>query len=152
MTVNYSIEQLESIFTQAIFTEAEATGRDFDLVAREWALVYAEAALTVFEQYRPHNKKAPAVLRTARAWLRTGSPKASRDFTRARGEFRRHPACGPKAAPRHAARAISEAADAVNNSFPVGWLAEAAAALREAEVYAAQRPAPFAQGLPPCPL
>lgn len=152
MIVNLSIEQLESIFTDAIAAEADATGRDFDLVAREWALVYVEAAVTVFKQYRPHNLTAPAVLRTARAWLRTGSPKALRDFSRARTAFWRRPGCGQKAAARHAARAIIEGANAVNNAFAVGWLAEAAAALREAEIYAAQRPAPFSQGLPACPL
>lgn len=152
MIVNLSIEQLESIFTDAIAAEADATGREFDLIAKEWALVYAGAALTVFEQYRPHNLTAPAVLRTARAWLRTGSPKALRDFSRARTAFWRRPGCGQKAAARHAARAIIEGANAVNHHFPVDCLAEAAAALREAEIYAAQRPAPFAQGLQPCPL
>jgi hypothetical protein len=143
MIVNYSIEQLESIFTQAIGAEAEATGRDFDLIAKEWALVYAQAALTVFAQYRPHNQNAPALLRASRAWLRTGSPKALQEFNRARSRFWNRPGCGQKAAARHAMRAIIEGANAVNNSFPVDCLADAAAALREAEVYALQRPPHF---------
>jgi hypothetical protein len=152
MIVNLSIEQFEQVFTDAIRAEADATGRDFNLIAKEWALTYAEAALTIFAQYRPHNQSAPAVLRTARAWLRVGSPKALHEFNRARAAFFRRPGCGSYAAARHAASAIIGAANAVNHHFPVDCLAEAAAALREAEVYAAQRPAPFAKGLPPCPL
>lgn len=142
----------EKLFTDAIAAEAEVSGTDFDIVATAWALDYADAALTVFMQYRPHNQNAPAVLRAARAWLRAGSPKALDEFNRARSRFWSRPGSGQQAAARHAVRAIIEGANAVNNAFPVDCLMLSAAALRESQLYAAQRPFPFAKGLPPCPL
>lgn len=150
MVVNVHITEQQ--FTEAIAAQAKASGNEFDTVAKEWALAYADAALTVFMQYRPHNLNAPAVLRTARAWLRVGGPKALHEFSRARSRFWSRPGSGRLAAARHASRAIIEGANAVNNAFPVDCLMLSAAALREAQSYAAQRPFPFAKGLPPCPL
>lgn len=152
MIVNLSIDQYERVFTEAIAAEAVASGKEFDTVAKEWALTYADAALSIFAQYRPNNQNAPALLRASRARLRTAGLKVLQEYERARSRFRNRPGCGQRAAPRRAMMAILDATRAVNDAFPLYCLMDAAAALREAEVYARQRPAPFAKGLPPCPL
>lgn len=134
--MNLSIEDLESLFSQAVATEAKATGNDPDRVATQWALTYADAALAVFERYRPHNQKPRALLRAARAWLATGSPKALQEFNRARSTFSHHPGCGRYKAAVYASRAIIEGTTAVNHSFPLDCVLEAALHLSKAQAYA----------------
>ena len=92
--VNLPIQDLEALFSQAVVAEAKATRTDPDHVATQWALTYADAALAVFERYRPHNQKPRALLRAARAWLATQSPKALQEFNRARSTFFNRPGSG----------------------------------------------------------
>ena len=134
--VNLSIEDLGQLFSEAVAAEAEATGNAPDHVATQWALAYADAALAVFEQYRPHNPKAHSLLRAARAWLATQSPKALQEFNRARSTFFSRPGCGKYKAAIHASQAIIKAANAVNHSFPIDCLLDAAVYLSKAEAYA----------------
>lgn len=135
-TVNLSIEDLGQLFSEAVAAEAKATGNAPDHVAALWALAYADAALAVFEQYRPHNQKAPSILRAARAWLATKSPKALQEFNRARSTFFNRPGSGQHKAAVYASRAIIEGANAVNHSYPLDCVLEAAMNLSKAEAYA----------------
>lgn len=134
--MNLPIQDLEALFSQAVVAEAKATRTDPDQVATQWALTYADAALAVFERYRPHNQKPRALLRAARAWLATQSPKALQEFNRARSTFFNRPGSGKYKAPVYASRAIIEAVGAVNHSFPLDCVLRAALHLRKAEAYA----------------
>lgn len=136
--MNLSIEDLGALFSQAVATEAKATGSSPDHIATQWALAYADAALAVFERYRPHNQKPRALLRVARAWLATGSPKALQEFNRARSTFFNQPGSGQYKAAVYASRAIIEGVTAVNHSFPLDSLLDAALNLQKAETYASQ--------------
>jgi hypothetical protein len=135
--VNLPIQDLEALFSQAVVAEAKATRTDPDQVATQWALTYADAALAVFERYRPPQSEAPrpSCVLPVPGW----QPKAPKRCKSSTGHAPRSLialAAGKYKAPVYASRAIIEAVGAVNHSFPLDCVLRAALHLRKAEAYA----------------
>lgn len=126
---------IEDLLRKAIAAEAKATRRNSKDVAKVWALTYAEAAVALFERLRIDSGKARALLDVARAYHSRQADLMQ--FERAWRAFKNSNS-GRYRAAILAHGAILKATDAVKDAWPVERLAEAAAALRDAESYASR--------------
>lgn len=126
---------IEDLLRKAIAAEAKATRQNSKDVAKVWALTYAEAAVALFERLRIDSGKARALLDVARAYHSRQADLMQ--FERAWRAFKNSNS-GRYRAAILAHGAILKATDAVKDAWPVERLAEAAAALRDAESYASR--------------
>ena len=128
---------IEDLLRNAIAAEAKATRRRTKDVAKVWALVYADAAVALFERLRIESGKARALVNVAHAYHARKAELS--EFDRAWRVFKNSPS-GRYQAAILAKRAVLQATEAVRDAWPVERLAEAAVALGNAEGYARNCP------------